>query len=269
MRLGAVLAVALAALAMAGAVWQPHDPDAVDMLARHAVPSLAHPLGTDHLGRDLASRMLVAAWRTGLVVVIVGAIGLAGGSALGTIAAILGGWRERLILRGAELFIVVPTLVWALTAAALFGLSPLTAGAALGLAGVGPYALFSNALTHRVLGQPFVLAATALGAARLRLMLRHVLPNTLPLIFAYVGSQAGQSVIAYASLAFIGLGADPSKPDWGSMLYEYRMFVFDRPMLTIWPGLAIAAVTWTLNRIFDPPTASGGAGLSRGRPRPS
>jgi len=271
MRRGAVLAVALAALALAGAVWQPHDPDAVDMLARHAAPSLSHPLGTDHLGRDLASRMLVAAWRTGLVVVIVGAIGLAGGSALGTIAAILGGWRERLILRGAELFIVVPTLVWALTAAALFGLSPLTAGVALGLAGVGPYALFSNALTHRVLGQPFVLAATALGAARLRLMLRHVLPNTLPLIFAYVGSQAGQSVIAYASLAFIGLGADPSKPDWGSMLYEYRMFVFDRPMLTIWPGLAIAAVTWTLNRIFDPPTAaaSGGAGLNRGRRRPS
>lgn len=247
----AALAVLLAALALAGAAWQPHDPDAINMLARHAAPSLSHPLGTDNLGRDLASRMLVAAWRTGLVVAIVGAIGLVGGSALGTAAAILGGWRERLILRCAEMFIVVPTLVWALTAAALFGLSPLTAGAALGLAGVGPYALFSSALTHRVLGQPFVQAATALGTGRLRLVLQHVLPNTLPLIFAYVGSQAGQSVIAYASLAFIGLGADPSKPDWGSMLYEYRMFVFDHPMLTIWPGLAIAAVTGLLNVAFD------------------
>lgn len=272
---GAVLAAAaLGLLALAGGIWQPHDPDAVDMLMRHAAPSLAHPLGTDNLGRDLASRMLVAAWRTGLVVVIVGVIGLAGGSALGTAAAILGGWRERLILRGVELFIVVPTLIWALTAAALFGLSPLTAGLALGLAGVGPYALFTNALTHRVLGQPFVQAASALGATRLQLMTRHVLPNTLPLIFAYVGSQAGQSVIAYASLAFIGLGSDPSKPDWGSMLYEYRMFVFDHPMLATWPGLAIATVTWTLNQLFDPrSTAEKPAGaapvLSRARRRPS
>ena len=195
--------------------------------------------------------MMVAGWRTALVVIAVGAIGFIAGSLLGTAAAILGGWRERLILRGVELFIVVPTLIWALTAAAIFGLSPATAGVALGLAGVGPYALLSNSLTRRTLAQTYVHAATALGVSPLRLMLRHVLPNTLPLIFAYVGSQAGQSVVAYASLAFIGLGADSSMPDWGAMLYEYRMFVFDDPMLMIWPGLAIAIMTWLLNRIFD------------------
>lgn len=239
------------ALVMIGGLWQPHDPDAVDMLARHLSPSPAHPLGTDHLGRDLASRMMVAGWRTALVVITVGAIGFIGGSLLGTAAAILGGWRERLILRGVELFIVVPTLVWALVAATLFGLSPATAGVALGLAGVGPYALLSNSLTRRALGQTYVHAATALGVSPWRLMLRHVLPSTLPLIFAYVGGQAGQAVVAYASLAFIGLGADPSQPDWGSMLYEYRMFVFDDAMLMIWPGLAIATMTWLLNWTFD------------------
>jgi peptide/nickel transport system permease protein len=246
-----IAAALFCALVAAGGLWQPHDPDAVDMLARHLPPSLTHPLGTDHLGRDVASRMLVAAWRTSLVVITVGAIGFIGGSLLGTVAAILGGWRERLILRGVELFIVVPTLIWAITAAAIFGLSPATAGLALGLAGVGPYALLSNSLTQRALGQTYIHAATALGVPPLRLMLRHVLPNTLPLIFAYVGSQAGQSVVAYASLAFIGLGSDPSKPDWGSMLYEYRMFVFDDPMLMIWPGLAIAMMTWLLNWTFD------------------
>jgi len=247
-----IAAALFGALVLAGGFWQPYDPDAVDMLARHAPPSFAHPLGTDHLGRDLASRMLVAGWRTALVVLTVSAIGFAGGSLLGTGAAILGGWRERVILRCVELFIVVPTLIWALTAAAIFGLSPLTAGIALGLAGVGPYALLSNSLTRRALGQPYVHAATALGVTPVRLMLRHVLPNTLPLIFAYVGSQAGQSVVAYASLAFIGLGSDPSKPDWGSMLYEYRMFVFDDPMLMIWPGLAIGMLTAFLNLMFDP-----------------
>lgn len=91
----------------------------------------------------------------------------------------------------------------------------------------------------------------ALGVSPSRLMARHVVPNTLPLIFAYVGSQAGQSVVAYASLAFIGLGSDPSKPDWGTMLYEYRMFLFDDPMLMIWPGIAIALLTALLNWVFE------------------
>lgn len=246
--------IVVALLLALGGLWQPHDPDAVNMLARHAGPSLAHPLGTDHLGRDLASRLMVAGWRTALVVLAVGTIGFAGGALIGTVAAISGGWREQALLRSVELFIVVPTLVWALTAAAVFGLSPLTAGLALGLAGIGPYALMANSLTHRVLGMPYVQAASALGVRGPRLMARHILPATLPLLFAHVGSQAGQSVVAYAALAFIGLGADPSRPDWGSMLYEYRMFVFDDPWLMIWPGLAIAVVTALLNLGFDPET---------------
>lgn len=237
---------------LTGGFWQPHDPDAVDMLARHQAPSPAHWLGTDHLGRDLASRMLVAGWRTAVVVLAVGVIGFCGGALVGTAAAMLGGWREQIMLRAVEMFIVVPTLIWALAAAAIFGLSPLTAGLALGLAGVGPYALMANSLTHRTLGLAYVQAARGLGVGGARLVRRHVLPATLPLLFAHVGSQAGQSVVAYAALAFIGLGADPSKPDWGSMLYEYRMFVFDDPWLMLWPGLGIAAITTLLNLIFDP-----------------
>lgn len=246
-----LLAGAIAVACVAGGLWQPHDPDAVNVLLRHASPSLIHPLGTDHLGRDLASRMLVAGWRTALVVLAVATIGFAGGALVGTAAAMLGGWRERMLLRGVEMFIVVPTLIWALTAAAIFGLSPLTAGIALGLAGIGPYALMANSLTHRTLGLAYVRAARAMGAGGFGLMRRHVLPDTLPLLFAHVGGQAGQSVVAYAALAFIGLGADPSKPDWGSMLYEYRMFVFDDPWLMIWPGLAIATITLTLNLWLD------------------
>src|SRR5690606_21958410 len=146
-----------------------------------AAPSLAHPLGTDHLGRDLASRLMVAGWRTMLVVLAVGAIGFLGGSLVGTAAAILGGWRERAILRGLELFIVVPTLIWGLVAASVFGLSPVTAGMALGLAGIGPYALLSNSLTRRALCRPYVQAARGLGVGPSRLMMRHVLPGTLPL----------------------------------------------------------------------------------------
>jgi peptide/nickel transport system permease protein len=242
-------------LLLVGGFWQPYDPDTIDMTARHAPISRDHVLGTDHLGRDLASRLIAGGWRTALVLLSVGFIAFFGGAALGTAAALFGGWRETVILRAAEMFIVVPTLIVALTAAAIFGLTPLSASLALGLAGIGPYALLAHSLTKRTLGLQFVHAAEALGVGRWRLMTRHVLPSTLPLIFSYVGSQAGLSVVAYASLSFIGLGADPSIPDWGSMLYEYRIFIFDHPWLMIWPGLAIALTTGLLNWHFDPGSA--------------
>ncbi len=233
------------------AIWQPYDPDAVNIIARHTGSSTEHLLGTDHLGRDLLSRIMAGGWRTAVVIVLVGFIGFTGGTLLGTCAAMLGGWRGRLILSGCDFFIMMPTLIVALTAAAIFGLSPLSAGIALGLAGVGPHALLAHSLSQRVLGHPFILAAQSLGVSHMRMVARHLLPNTLPLMFAYVGNQAGLAVVAYASLAFIGLGADPSKPDWGSMLFEYRAFIFDHPMLMIWPGVAIALSVLAIQQSFD------------------
>lgn len=248
-RLIAVLVLLLALCS--GALWQPYNPDAIDMVTRHAGLSWDHLMGTDHLGRDLFSRMLVAGWRTALVIITVGAIGLLGGSLIGTMAAILGGWRELLLLRMAETFIVVPTLIVALTAAAIFGLSPLSAGLALGLANIGPYTLLSHSLTRRALGLPYSDAARALGVSDFTLMARHILPGTMPVLLTYVGSQAGACAVAYASLAFIGLGADPSKPDWGSMLFEYRVFLFDYPGLVLFPGCALAITAGLLNVLFD------------------
>ena len=230
---------------------QPYDPDVVDILARHSGVTASHLLGTDHLGRDLFSRIMAGGWRTALVVFSVGFIAFTGGTLLGTSAAVLGGWKERALLRCCEFFITVPTLIIALTTAAVFGLTPMTAGLALGLAGIGPTALFAHSLSQRVLGQTFVHAAEALGVPPFRMIIRHLLPNILPLMVTHTGNQAGFAVTAYASLAFIGLGADPSKPDWGSMLFEYRVFIFDHPSLMIWPGVAIAMTVATLNALFD------------------
>lgn len=252
MRLPLVLGAVLLGLAVLGTFWQPYPPNGVDMLARDLPPSAAHVLGTDHLGRDLASRMLLAGGRSLLVVLIVAAIGFVGGTLVGCVAATAGGPAETLILRGAEMFIVVPTLVWALTAAALFGLTPVTAGLALGLAGLGPFALTANSLARRTMGLDYVRAARALGLPPLATTFRHVLPAILPLLLAQAGAQAGQAVVAYAGLAFIGLGVDPSRPDWGAMLFEYRMFLFETPRLMIVPGLGIALMALTLNLLADP-----------------
>lgn len=252
MRLALVLLLLLGTLALPGIVWQPYSPNAVDMLARNLPPSPAHLLGTDHLGRDLASRMLLAGGRSLLVVLIVTFIGFAGGTLVGCLAATAGGLWQAVILRGAEMFIVVPTLVWALTAAALFGLTPVTAGLALGLAGLGPFALTADSLARRTMGLDYVRAARALGLSPLATTFRHVLPAILPLLRAQAGAQAGQAIVAYAGLAFIGLGVDPSRPDWGSMLFEYRMFLFEAPRLMIVPGLGIALMALTFNLLADP-----------------
>jgi ABC-type dipeptide/oligopeptide/nickel transport system permease subunit len=96
-----------------------------------------------------------------------------------------------------------------------------------------------------------MLGAEALGVQPSGKLLRHLLPNTLPSIVTYVGNQSGSSAIAYASLAFIGLGTDPTLPDWGGMLFEYRMFIFDDPMLVSCPTLALATTVFLFNRACD------------------
>lgn len=247
----ALAPILLLVLLFACGLWQPYDLDAVDILARHTSPNLAHPLGTDHLGRDLLSRLMAGGFRTGIVILAVGLLGFTGGVLLGTLSALLGGWQEKAMLKTSQLFIMVPTLIFALTVAAVFGLSPLSAGIALGLAAIGPMTLFTHALTKQVLCQPFIMAAKAIGISNGAMLFRHLLPNTLPTLLTYVGNQSGAAAIAYASLAFIGLGADPSLPDWGGMLFEYRMFLFDNPMLVVWPMLALGGTVFVFNRAFD------------------
>jgi peptide/nickel transport system permease protein len=246
--LGTLLALACSA--------PPYDVDAINLALRHAPPSWEHLLGTDHLGRDMLSRMMEGGQRTLLVLVIVAATSFIGGSIAGTLAAVSGGWREQAILRVAEMSIVVPTLILALTAAALFGLSPMSAGLALGLSGIGPFALLTHALARRTLAEPYMMAARGLGVSQGRIIARHLLPNMAPIMLTQIGSTAGLTIVAYASLSFIGLGADTSKPDWGSMLFEYRMFIFENPLLMFWPGAAIACIATALNMTFDPPDRS-------------
>ncbi len=251
-----VLVALLVAVAVLSALWQPWPPDQIDLETRHAAPSLAHLLGTDNIGRDMLARVMVGAWRTLAVLAIVSGVGFLGGTLVGVGAALLGGVGERLVLRAVEMFIVLPTLVWALVATALFGLSPVTAGLALGLAGVGPYALLANSLARQSLAKPFVLAARAMGVGTGGLLRRHILPDLSPVLLTHIGNSAGTTILSYAALAFLGLGADTSRPDWGAMLFEYRGFIFDNFALVLWPGVAIAITAAALNLTFDRDTAS-------------
>ncbi len=249
------LGLLLAGFALASA-WQPHDPFAIDLASRHAPMSLDHPMGTDHLGRDLLSRIMLGAGNTAMVILIVATLSFGLGSLVGVTAGLAGGVFGTVLIRSAEFVIAVPTLILALTITTLFGLSAVTAGLALGLATWGPYALLAHALTLRTLGQPHVLAARSLGVGRTGVAARHVVPATADTLLTYLASDAGRTVVSYASLAFLGLGAETSQPDWGAMLFEYRGYVFDAPMLLIWPGLAITLTALALNLALEPRAGS-------------
>lgn len=251
------LAPALAILAVVCAIWAPFDPGALDLGNRLGAPSWRHPLGTDHLGRDLLSRMMVGAAQTLGVVGVVAAAWIGLGTLIGMAAAVRRGWLAALLLRAAEFATITPALIVAMVLTALLGFDGLTAGLALGGTGWGPFALLAHGLARRVLGEPYAQAARALGAGDRRLAFRHVLPAILDTQLAFLSAKIGRIVMAYAALAFLGLGIDIGRPDWGAMIFEYRLHAVDHPRLILAPGLAVVLCCIALR-----------AALLGGAPRP-
>lgn len=250
-RLWLPTSVLLLAVMALGASWQPHDPHAVDLGRVLAGPSLQHWLGTDHLGRDVASRLFAGAQPSLLAIMIV----LASSLGLGLIAGVAIGFGPPQLSGAvrwlAETALALPTLITALLLAALFGAGLLAISAALVASTWAPYALSIAALLERLRGEPYWLASRALGSSTVGAVRRHMLPNTWPMIGALAGADAGRAVILVASLGFLGLSADTGRPEWGAMVHEYRMFLFSEPRLVIVPVLTTAIAAFLLNRALD------------------
>ena len=229
----------------------PGDPHAVDLSNRLAGPSFAYPLGTDHLGRDLATRLVVGALPSLSAVMIV----LTGGLGLGLLAGSLIALAPSPLRDGAqwlaETALAVPTLVTALVLSALFGAGVLTVAAALLVTSWAPYALTIGALFDRVRGQSYWKATRALGSTDMAAIRRHMLPNVWPALGALAGADAGRAIVLVASLGFIGLSADTGRPEWGAMIHEYRVFLFTEPRLVLAPIVTCTVVTVLLHLLLD------------------
>ncbi|MEM9974924.1 MAG: ABC transporter permease [Pseudomonadota bacterium] len=227
------------------------DPHAVDLTNRLAGPSRGHILGTDHLGRDLATRLVWGAVPSLIAIAIV----LAGGIGVGVFAGGLIALGPKLLSDAshwlAETALAVPTLVTALVLSAFFGAGIFTIAAALLITSWAPYALTIAALFDRVRGEPYWRASEALGTPLAAGLHRHLLPNAWPAIGALAGADAGRAVIVVASLGFIGLSSDTGRPEWGAMINEYRMFLFSEPRLVLAPVLACTLVTVYLHLMLD------------------
>ena len=195
--------------------------------------SLKHYFGTDHLGRDIFSLIVDGAVRTLATVVIASLISVSFGLILGMLGGYFGKSLEIVIVFFTDMLMIVPSFIMALIISAIFGLNPVTAG------------------IRQVKNRGFILSEKALGIPSSMIMTRHILPNIITPILAALGSMVSSIALQYASLSFIGLGADITKPDWGALLYQYRVYIIDKPSMIFFPCMAIFSLAYASFMIFD------------------
>ncbi|HKC91001.1 MAG TPA: nickel transporter permease [Candidatus Limnocylindria bacterium] len=250
-----LLALALIAVfalcALFAPVIAPYDPLVQDLAQRLRPPSPEHWLGTDSLGRDIASRILYGA-RISLIigVVVVASAGVVG-TVIGLIAGYAGGFVDEALMRLTEVFLAFPALILAMAIAGALG--PSLTNAIIAIAAV-TWAVYARLVRGQILSlrrREFVEAARAMGASRRRIVLRHLLPNALAPIMIQASFDLGSSIIAAAGLSFIGFGAQPPTPEWGVMISEGRNYISTQPWLSLFPGLAILFAVGSFNLLGD------------------
>jgi len=231
--------IVLAFLAIAGPLIWSTSADATAVAERLSGPSLAHPFGTDELGRDILSRVLVGA-RLSLVLTFgATAISVGGGVLLGLIPAISPRPLRRLITGFIDLLLAFPWLLLALFFSAIWGASAIGAMLAVGLAGAPSFARLSYTLASSVMGRDYVRAARIVGVGPFGILAKHVLPNTFAPLLVNAAVQASTTLLSFAALSFLGLGVQSPEYDWGRLLQEGIARIYVNPLAAIGPGIAI------------------------------
>ena len=248
---GALLVALLLGAAALSTLWTPYPAGAIDIAAKLRPPSAAHWLGTDSLGRDIVSALLVGARHSIAVGVIAVGIGMGLGVALGLLAAARRGWVEEAVMRLADFTFAFPALLSAILLTALYGPGLLTSIAAIGLFNVPVFARITRASANAVWARDFVLAARACGKDAWRITFDHVLPNIGAVLIVQATIQFAVAILAEAALSYLGLGTQPPQASWGRMLNEAQTLMFKAPWLAVYPGVAIALTVLGLNLIGD------------------
>lgn len=260
---GAIIAVIV--LMMAFAPWLvPYDPNAIDFSARLQPPSSTHWFGTDEVGRDLFSRVVMGSQQSvaaGLAVVAIAAII---GSLLGCFSGVLGGFGDAVIMRMMDIMLSIPSLVLTMALAAALGPSLFNAMLAIAIVRIPFYVRLARGQTLVVRQFAYVQAAKTFGANRWHLITWHILRNALPPLVVQASLDIGAAILMAATLGFIGLGAQQPTAEWGAMVANGRSYVLDQWWYCAFPGMAIliTAVGFNLfgdgvRDLLDPKTSGG------------
>lgn len=223
---------------------------AVNGLNRLKSPSLAHPFGTDALGRDVLLRIIFGARISIITGLVATTVSIMFGGAIGAISGFYGGKMDNIIMRLIDMISAVPGILLAIAIIASLGANMMTLILALSIGGIPSYARTVRASVLEVKHQEYIEAIMVCGASNLRVILLHIIPNSLAPVIVRATLGIGTAVISTASLSYLGLGIQPPTPEWGRILAEGQQY-FERPYLTIIPGLAIVSIVLAFNFFGD------------------
>jgi len=245
-----IIAVVLIAVVAGGWV-TPYGPEDMQALARYKAPSATHWLGTDQYGRDILSRLLDGARSTVAMAVLATFIGTLAGAVLGTGSAYLGGRADEFIMRTVDAVMAIPSLLLALLVVSLLGSNSWNALLAIAIAFAPSMARISRSVALTVRKQDYVSAAIARGEGAGYIVLREMLPNVIAPIVVEMTIRVSFAVMLFATLSFLGLGAQPPATDWGLMVSEARQYLHRSYWILLWPSAAIALTAIGFNLLGD------------------
>jgi ABC-type dipeptide/oligopeptide/nickel transport system permease subunit len=247
---GSLLLVYLA-LAVLGPWLAPFGPNEQDLLEVLAPVSAAHWLGTDQIGRDLLSRLVVGARFTVTAALVSVALAVAIGASLGLVAGYAGGRIDAVLMGLADLLLTVPNLILAIAIASVIGAGMSGLITATTASFIAPVARLTRGRVLEIRQEDFVQAAVAVGMRDARILARHVLPHATTTLVIETSLLAGQAVLVGVALGFLGLGVRPPAPEWGTMLSGGREFLEVAPHLVVAPGVAISLLVFAFNVFGD------------------
>lgn len=248
---GLAVVIALGVVAVFAPALAPYDPLVQDLSQRLRPPSAAHWLGTDHLGRDIFSRVLCGTPITLSIVTIAALTVLPVSLIIGMVVGFFGGIVDAVLMRTTDVFLSFPLLVLALALAAALGPGLVNAVIAIALTAWPPLARLVRAETRRLKQADFVAATRLQGASALRLLSFDILPLVLPAALTRLSLDLAGMILIAASLGFLGLGAQPPSPEWGAMVAAGRTFLMDQWWVATLPGVAIFIVSFAFNLLGD------------------
>lgn len=248
---GGALFLALVLIAILAPAIAPYDPINGNWPDALKGPSLAHPFGSDELGRDILSRVIYGARLSLEVGIIAVGISLSAGLAVGALAGYYGGRFDDLVMRLMDIMLAFPAILLAIAIMAVLGTGLENAMIAIGIVGIPQYARIARGSVLAIKGNEYVEAARAMGCSTWEIIRRHVLPNILSPIIVRATLGTSEAILEAAALGFLGLGVEPPKPEWGAMLSRGRASFYNAPHIVFFPGMAITVTVLSLNLFGD------------------
>jgi peptide/nickel transport system permease protein len=248
---GLIVILVFIVLAIFAPVISPYKPDSQQLDQVLKGPSAQHLLGTDYLGRDTLSRLIYGARSSALVALVALGIATIIGMGAGLVAAYFGGFVNTVIMRIVDALMAFPLILLALIISALLGGGIRNVMIALGVALLPGYARLMCSVVLSVKETDYILAGRSLGSSDWRLMIRHIVPNSLPPLIVLITMQVGVTILAEAGLSYLGIGITPPTPSWGAMVNDGNKYILSNPLISFVPGLAIMVVVFAFNMVGD------------------